>query len=233
MGTAGPCPALLRTLPAKDVHLRVDETEFVDDRTLLARSRPALGRAAQVWKCFPRLTRHETNESKLGFSRVLLIVLGTRSPSCMSLLRCLASLLAFNPGPDLRKSACDWQGRNRWLTDWLILLSRRLPRKSFLVGHSPQIDRSSPELQKVLVFNHCADLAIVALQKTLGALAQWASLYAHRRLNSEDSGFEGTQLFSAVSAVCKSFIASVGLRRVGGALSGALRAGCGMSGPLK
>ena len=73
---------------------QADMLMYVDDRALVARSRPALLQAVEVWNIFETLTRLKTNTSKTKFfARAREAFNETRGPSFLLLqpLRCLDS----------------------------------------------------------------------------------------------------------------------------------------------
>ena len=238
--------ALLLSLPAQDVHARVPQANtllYLDDRTVLARSRPALLQAVEVWNEFETLTRLKTNISKTKFfartsealnegrearppvteaAEMLGVTVGVagrarsleetkRMDAAVSIANRLAHMpLAFNVKAYLASSLCAPKAA------WGALLGghplRQAVRKQFndcfryaVIGRKPQSDSASPELQRVLILGHCSDLGIVALQRTVGALARWAALSRSRGEDPRRVQLRGSQLFDAVTSEFQRF----------------------------
>ncbi|CAE7276521.1 unnamed protein product [Symbiodinium sp. CCMP2592] len=197
--------AAVLAAPKQDAARQAPGTEcllYLDDRTLLSTSRDSLRIALDTWGELEQVSRMRTNESKTQFfcrspnsadtADVLGASLGSsdrpltqKEQKRKDKAASVASRIALLPvSLKMRANLCATVFSP--IAAWACLLNGREPKAAELSwytetfrravkGGDAKGDRSSRDLQRLLLLGHTADLSVVAACRVLKAAARWAS----------------------------------------------------------
>ena len=198
---------------------------YLDDRTLLADTEASLQTSLQTWDEFEQVSRMRTHAAKTQFfnrapgstdtAEVLGACLGPaeRQPSAKELQRRdraagIASRIGLLPvSHKFRATLAATVFGPR--AGWACLFNGKRPSAQELSqygdtfrravkGSDAKGDRSSRELQRVLLLGHTADLALVAIQRLLKAAARWARYRSFLGLRPSDQSLVASRPFRAL-----------------------------------
>ncbi|CAE7276503.1 unnamed protein product [Symbiodinium sp. CCMP2592] len=197
--------AAVLAAPKQDAARQAPGTEcllYLDDRTLLSTTKDSLRIALDTWGELEQVSRMRTHETKTQFfcrspnSADTADVLGASlGPSDRPLTQkelkrkgkatSVASRIALLPvSLKMRANLCATVFSP--IAAWACLLNGRVPKAEELSwytetfrravkGGDAKGDRSSRDLQRLLLLGHTADLSVVAACRVLKAAARWAS----------------------------------------------------------
>ena len=248
--------ALLLSLPAMQVRSQVPDADsllYVDDRSVVAKTRDALLRAVDCWRSLEEVTRLRTNHDKTQFfvrsrralnecrkhgvqvaesAEMLGVTVGIphRQRSAEEEARCakaglLARRLAHLPLSLKTKAflaAITFAPKAAWgaVIGGLPLTQKVRSRfaadfRLAVIPRGAGGDRSSRELQRVLLLSHRSDLSLMSLQSTVGALSRWAALKVQHGSDPTQVRLERTPLGSAIAKEFSRFGWALRARRWG------------------